>query len=221
MNVSIGSYEQQCRKSAAMIRARLMGSKKTKVLTIPPVRHPDDWPFWMMNSTTFDAHVRDWREYVTLMVKTKYITVPQLIRMICEKNGFDFHAIMSKSRKYWVIEQKQRVWIELSARGMSLTQIANAFGQDHTTVLSGLKKLDPENKFAKRVIAKRDKPRKQGDGTIERFDTTQSEKGARIRAMYEDGESYLTIGLEIGVSHETVRKYVKLKGLVKGGALPK
>lgn len=235
------------------IRKRLMGSRR--VIKKPPVAVIK--PLWVTTFVRFDAHIKDYRMYGARDNSFNGLTIIDYIKFRCSEEGYIFADVMSRSRIDALVKQRRKLWVELSARGLSASKIAHIFGLDHSTVLFGLQKEDPENRAGRispkkvdltaeeelnivnhykelkvashvakyfrlsgttltKILAKHGVPKGTATTTVDRFDVFKPEQGKLIKAMYEDGFSHRLIAREIGLSTETIRVYIKAKGIVKG-----
>ena len=128
------SYEAQAKQHAAAVRMRLMNpprkpveSKEVqpKILVMPePAK---EW--WELGSHVTLPKAK-WRS-ITEEVAAKYqVTIPE---------------IMSPRHYYKIAAARREIWWRLSKETpMSLTQIAERFNRDHTTILWGIRKHQRE-----------------------------------------------------------------------------
>jgi chromosomal replication initiation ATPase DnaA len=66
-------------------------------------------------------------------------SVHQIIDAVADATGIEARAILGKRRDAPIARARQIVMYEARQRGLSLSQIGNALGRDHTTVMHGIR----------------------------------------------------------------------------------
>lgn len=90
-------------------------------------------------SADSNAHVLAWLQYNTS--EEAAVPYPTYIKMRCRQLGVDHADVCGLSRAKHIIAAKHLIMFEVRSRyGISLPQIGRAFGVDHTSVGSALKK---------------------------------------------------------------------------------
>lgn len=190
MNQHIGSYEQQQRANAAVIRARLLNTKKAAT-NIPPIAPIEEWPVEDFNVKT---------EALPLLAK-------DYARKRCRDAGLDYDKVFSKVNKYEYSRARQVIWTEIKRiYKKSLPEIGRIFNRDHSTILHGIRKIEileagnPEimdiRKPWKKIIADTDKLNK-------------------IRTDYGSGKHIRNICKDHGITMSVLYQLVEYQGWPK------
>jgi chromosomal replication initiation ATPase DnaA len=70
--------------------------------------------------------------------------VPNVVRTACELWNVPMNLMLSPSRKATVVAARQPVMAVLYELGLTLSDIAAELDRDHTTVLYGIRRADPD-----------------------------------------------------------------------------
>lgn len=147
LRVQTPSYEQRAIAHYTAVRKRLLAPKKPKPVVVigePVVRRvivaP---PVWRKADTQFDAHVRDWRRYIS-----DQRTRPQkYLRRRCTELGYAIEDITGPSQTHILSKPRQRLMLEIKTTFpcMSFRQIGLIFGgRSKNTVTHGVNKASAE-----------------------------------------------------------------------------
>ena len=239
------------------IRKRLMGSPKRQQVQKLIEEKVEAKPLWKTSQIRLDYHTREYQQIMKQEGMFGGMTVIEYMKFWCQKENESYADLIGKSRFQDHVKSRQKLWVDLASRGLSLTKIAQFFDRDHTTILHGILKIDPNNeakrftikkwqlteaeelrivnsfkeigngKYVARyfsmsqtklteILEKHGIARKSGSTTVDRFDVFYPEQGKLITSLYEAGHSLMSIAGEIDTNHETIRQYIKAKGVVKG-----
>lgn len=67
-------------------------------------------------------------------------TINEIVAQVAELTCLPAKDIMGRSRKAPIAQARFLVWFVARQQGMTLQQIARAFGRDHTTILHGIQR---------------------------------------------------------------------------------
>jgi hypothetical protein len=63
-------------------------------------------------------------------------------------------AMLGRSRVARISDARQRLWAALWRAGWSIGEIGRSLGRDHTTVISGLRRVVPGDEYASNVVGR-------------------------------------------------------------------
>jgi hypothetical protein len=113
--------------------------KKLEALFIPRFLHLT--PSWKREHLYFDAHLIDWR----LELSSRGSPVKAYIHRRIAELGFTHRDVMGENQSRALVAAKHLIWWEIKMvvkPSITLMEIARHFGAHHTTVLSGIRKVD-------------------------------------------------------------------------------
>lgn len=90
-----------------------------------------------------------------VMQTRKEIVLNDLIRHVCKDYGIDEEQLASSGRDRYTSEARQVIgWLALKTDNLTLTQVAQYFGRDVTTLSRGVKRIE-ESILKSKVFAKK------------------------------------------------------------------
>ena len=91
------------------------------------------------------------------LVNADIITRQQILTLaasITAVTGVSIEAMLGRSRLARISDARQRLWAALWRAGWSIGEIGRTLGRDHTTVISGLRRVVPGDEYASNVVGR-------------------------------------------------------------------
>lgn len=126
-------------KPAPVKKVTTPAPQKLEALFIPRFLHLT--PRWKREHLYFDAHLIDWR----LEISSRGSPVKAYIHRRIAELGFTHNEVMGESRSRALVAAKHLIWWEIKTivkPSITLMELARHFSAHHTTVMSGIRKVD-------------------------------------------------------------------------------
>lgn len=91
------------------------------------------------------------------LVNADIVARQQILAMamaVMAETGVGIDAMLGRSRVARISDARQRLWAALWRAGWSIGEIGRTLGRDHTTVISGLRRVVPGDEYASNVVGR-------------------------------------------------------------------